>query len=122
MSENAQLRVSHTCHFCSVASSSLDIACPSCATTVCLTCAPRHLVDNPSCPSCRNREFCNPQTLRVLINAAQVCDSAENMWQGIVGVGRELFVGGDRSSIDRRRPLSRNRVIGRIPDGAIVSL
>lgn len=86
----------HSCHFCRTASSPLDIACPSCTTTVCLSCAPRHLSNNTCCPHCRHTEFCNPQALRLIQNAAQIRESAENFWQGLVGAGRELLAGADK--------------------------
>lgn len=86
----------HSCHFCRSASSSLDIACPSCTTTVCLSCAPRLLSNSTCCPNCRHTGFCNPHTLSLIQNAAQIRDSAESFWQGIVGAGRELLAGADK--------------------------
>lgn len=89
----AQLPVSHACFLCSRGSSSLDLVCSACGVTVCTDCLRAGSVQDFHCPNCQNAEFCNAQSVRLLLNAAQVCDSAQNLWDGIVGVGRELFSG-----------------------------
>jgi len=87
----AQLQVCYQCHFCGSASSSFDLACAHCNATVCARCIATHLVNDTHCPRCRDKEFCSESALRMLAGAAQVRESAESLWQGLVSIGHELF-------------------------------
>lgn len=87
----AQLKINHACHFCSCASSALDLSCCRCNISVCTGCARVHLIENTCCPNCNDSEFCNAQTLRLLVHAANLQDSAQNLWTSLVGAGMELF-------------------------------
>merc|ERR1711971_871469 len=80
LSVQAQLDLHHDCHFCGRESSSLDLSCCRCGTSVCMGCARSHLLKDSStcCPNCKDSEFCNAQTLNLLTHAAHVQDSAQN--------------------------------------------
>lgn len=94
MCSQAQLQVSHACHFCRQPNSALDLSCPSCNISVCTTCAgERFTAADTRCPACGRKDFCTAQTIELMRSAVQVRDSAQQLWDGLVGVGRGLFSG-----------------------------
>jgi len=91
----AQLPLSHSCCSCGRASTSLDLACTLCSASVCAACLRHRLTAEQqvdiSCPQCGNPEFCNGRSIRLVLSAAQVRDSAQSLWHGLLGVGHELL-------------------------------
>jgi len=87
----AQLPMHHQCALCNVESSGWDLTCPSCRVSVCSSCIHQRLATDPHCPNCKSPEFCSAQTVELMRNAMQVRESANLLWEGLVGVGRGLF-------------------------------
>jgi len=87
----AQLPLQTKCHYCNCASTSLDLVCPGCNACVCIGCARARLEGSTLCPACENASFCSAQTMRLVLHAAQVQNSAHGLWNGLVGMGRELL-------------------------------
>lgn len=88
----SQLPPQTSCHYCKAASTSLDLVCPRCSACVCIGCVRTRLEGSTLCPACENASFCSPQTMRLVLHAAQVQDSATGLWNGLLGMGRELLL------------------------------
>jgi len=91
LTSQALLEMDHKCFLCASESSSWDLACPLCRCSVCSACLRQHVAKDPRCPNCHDDEFCNAQTVNLMLSASQVRDSANMLWDGLLGVGRELF-------------------------------
>lgn len=71
------------CHHCHRESALMDHVCRRCQTSVCSTCVFDYYADKQECPRCREDVG---NSMRVVRNAVQAKQSAENIWQGFLGL------------------------------------
>lgn len=79
------------CHMCNAVTSLLDHVCPCCNAAVCKMCirTPR-LCQEPKCPRCGDANS-NARAMRFAQKSAQACEAGSAFWEGLVGMGAELF-------------------------------
>mmetsp|Transcript_75951 Transcript_75951/g.180600 ORF Transcript_75951/g.180600 Transcript_75951/m.180600 type:complete len:771 (-) Transcript_75951:148-2460(-) len=79
------LAASSRCGMCKAAGSMLDHVCPCCRHSVCVQCIKVHLERDLRCPSCGDVRH-NIQSMRMLLQASAVQNSAQAMWGSITNL------------------------------------
>jgi len=98
--QQAQQTMLHSCFICRRETSSWDVCCPSCGVSVCIPCAGERVQSDTRCPNCKLADFTTVQSVELMRNAMQVRDTANQLWSGLWGAGKDLFTtsnGGSKS-------------------------